>query len=37
VTLRPDGTIATSFDDSTCLDPGVRDSTHRSPQVAVLL
>jgi hypothetical protein len=37
VTLLPDGTIATSFDDSTCLDPGVRDSTHRSPQVAVLL
>jgi hypothetical protein len=36
VALLPDGHIAVSFDDSTCTQPSLRDSTHRSPEVAVL-
>jgi hypothetical protein len=37
VTLLPDGKIAMSFDDSTCIQPSLRDSTHKSPEVAILL
>jgi hypothetical protein len=37
VALLPDGRIATSFDDSTCIEPSLRDAKHRSPQVAILL
>jgi hypothetical protein len=37
VALLPDGKIAISFDDSTCVQPSLRDSTHRSPEVAILL
>jgi hypothetical protein len=37
VALLPDGKIAVSFDDSTCIQPTLRDSTHRSPEVAILL
>ena len=37
VALLPDGKIAVSFDDSTCIQPSLRDSTHRSPEVAILL
>jgi hypothetical protein len=37
VTLFPDGAIAVSFDDSTCVQPSLRDSSHRSPEVAILI
>jgi hypothetical protein len=37
VALLPDGRIATSFDDSTCIEASLRDPEHRSPQVAILL
>jgi hypothetical protein len=37
VALLPDGKIAVSFDDSTCLQPSLRDPTHRAPEVAILL
>jgi hypothetical protein len=37
VALLPDGKIAVSFVDSTCLQPTVRDSGHDSPEVAILL
>ena len=37
VALLPDGKIALSFDDSTCLQPSLRDPTHRGPEVAILL
>jgi hypothetical protein len=37
VALLPDGKIAVSFDDSSCVQPSLRDSTHRSPEVAILL
>jgi hypothetical protein len=37
VALLPDGKIAMSFDDSTCLQPSLRDPTHRAPEVAILL
>jgi hypothetical protein len=37
VALLPDGRIAVSFDDSTCLQPTLRDPQHRSPEVAILL
>lgn len=36
VTLLPDGHIAVSFDDSTCIQPSTRDPSHRSPEVAIL-
>jgi hypothetical protein len=36
VAILPDGHIAVSFDDSTCLQPSLRDSTRRSPEVAIL-
>jgi hypothetical protein len=36
VTLLPDGHIAVTFDDSTCLQPSTRDPSHRSPEVAIL-
>jgi hypothetical protein len=37
VALLPDGKITVSFDDSTCVQPSLRDATHRSPEVAILL
>jgi hypothetical protein len=37
VALLPDGKIAVSFDDSSCIQPSLRDSSHRSPEVAILL
>lgn len=37
VALLPDGRVAVSFDDSTCLQPTTRDPRHRSPEVAILL
>jgi hypothetical protein len=37
VALLPDGKIVVSFDDSTCIQPSLRDSSHRSPEVAILL
>jgi hypothetical protein len=37
VALLPDGRIAVTFDDSTCIQPTVRDSTKRSPEVAILM
>jgi len=37
VALLPDGNIAVTFDDSTCLQPSTRDPSHRSPEVAVLV
>jgi len=37
VALLPDGKIAVSFDDSSCVQPSLRDSSHRSPEVAILL
>jgi len=36
VALLPNGRIAVSFDDSTCIQPSLRDATHRSPEVAIL-
>jgi hypothetical protein len=36
VTLLPDGHIAVTFDDSTCLQPTARDPQHKSPEVAIL-
>ena len=36
VTLLPDGHIAVTFDDSTCLQPSTRDPSRRSPEVAIL-
>ena len=36
VALLPDGHIAVSFDDSTCVQPSTRDPSHRSPEVAIL-
>lgn len=37
VALLPNGHIAVTFDDSTCVQPSLRDSTRRSPEVAILL
>ncbi|MDQ1697667.1 MAG: hypothetical protein QOJ03_3020, partial [Frankiaceae bacterium] len=37
VALLPDKHIAVSFDDSTCMQPTLRDSTKRSPEVAILV
>jgi hypothetical protein len=37
VAVLRNGHIAVSFDDSTCLQPTVRDSTHRAPEVAILM
>jgi hypothetical protein len=37
VALLPDGKLVVSFDDSSCLQPSLRDPTHRAPQVAILL
>src|SRR3954449_11904911 len=37
VALLPDGKIVVSFDDSTCIQPSLRDTSHRSPEVAILL
>ena len=37
VALLPDGTIAVTFDDSTCHNPSTRDPGHHSPQVAILV
>jgi hypothetical protein len=36
VAMLPDGRIAVTFDDSTCLQPSARDPSHRSPEVAIL-
>jgi hypothetical protein len=36
VALFPDGRIAVTFDDSTCLQPTTRDPGHRGPEVAIL-
>jgi hypothetical protein len=36
VTLLPDGHIAVSFDDSSCVQPSLRDPQHKSPEVAIL-
>jgi hypothetical protein len=37
VALLPDGRIATSFDDSTCVSPTVSDPDDRAPRVAILV
>jgi hypothetical protein len=37
VALLPDGRIAVSFVDSTCLQPSTRDPHHDSPEVAILV
>jgi len=37
VALLPDGRIAVSFVDSTCLQPSTRDPQHDSPEVAILV
>jgi hypothetical protein len=37
VALLRNGHIAVTFDDSTCVQPTVRDSTKRSPEVAILV
>ena len=37
VALLPDGRIAVTFDDSTCLQPTTRDPQHRGPEVAILV
>ena len=37
VALLPDGKIAVSFVDSTCLQPTTRDPNHDSPEVAILI
>src|SRR3954465_9553958 len=37
VALLPDRQIGAPFDDSTCLQPSLRDATHRGPEVAILL
>jgi hypothetical protein len=37
VALLPDGRIAVSFVDSTCLQPTTRDPKHDSPEVAILV
>ena len=37
VTLLPDGKIAVTFLDSTCLQPTTRDPSHDSPEVAILI
>jgi hypothetical protein len=37
VALLRNGHIAVTFDDSTCIQPTLRDSTKRSPEVAILM
>ena len=37
VALLPDGKIAVSFVDSSCLQPTLRDPNHDSPEVAILI
>ena len=37
VVLLPDGNIAVTFVDSTCLQPTTRDPKHDSPEVAILI
>jgi hypothetical protein len=37
VALLPDGKIAVTFDDSSCLQPTTRDPAHDSPEVAILV
>ena len=37
VALLPDGKIAVTFVDSTCLQPSTRDPKHDSPEVAILV
>ena len=37
VALLRNGNIAVTFDDSTCLQPTLRDPQHRSPEVAILM
>lgn len=37
VALLPNGHIAVTFDDSTCVQPTVRDATKKSPEVAILV
>jgi hypothetical protein len=37
VALLPDGKLAVSFDDSTCVQASLRDPSHRSPEVAILM
>ena len=37
IALLPNGKIAVTFDDSSCLQPTTRDPNHRSPEVAILV
>jgi hypothetical protein len=37
IALLPNGKIAVTFDDSTCLQPSTRDPNHDSPEVAILV
>jgi hypothetical protein len=37
IALLPNGKIAVTFDDSSCLQPTTRDPGHRSPEVAILV
>jgi hypothetical protein len=37
IALLPNGKIAVTFDDSSCLQPSTRDPNHDSPEVAILV
>jgi len=37
IALLPNGKIAVTFDDSSCLQPTTRDPNHDSPEVAILV
>ena len=37
IALLPNGKIAVTFDDSTCLQPSTRDPNHDSPEIAILV